>query len=97
MKTKREVLEANGWEVTNGYEVCTDKNPDYNNVIVSREELLELLKKEPDNYYWKDNHCYDVMHDEETAWEYFFEDWCDENLNDTQDIKFEDWEKKILE
>lgn len=95
MKTKREILEVNGWEVIEGYCVG-EKNPDYNNIVVSRKELIEFLKKKPDVYYWNVDIDWSEVVDEESAWDYFYDDWCDIHLKENEELDFEEWEKKML-
>jgi hypothetical protein len=96
MKTKKEVLEANGWTVFEGY--CfpsprADEDDQY--TFVEKEEALKVFSEGVKIYFWDE--CKERLLDEEEAWEFFYEDWCDTNLDETkQDLDFTEWEIEML-
>lgn len=95
MKTKREVLEANGWTVFEGYCFPSPPADEDNYTFVEKEEALKVFSEGVKIYFW--NEFKERLLDEEEAWEYFFEDWCDKNLDETkQDIEFTEWEMEML-
>lgn len=95
MKTKRQILEENGWKVIIGYCFEYEKDENYNNIIITKEEIEKFLKKQPEVFYFNDEYLDNAV-DEETAWEYFYDNWCDMYPKESQDIEFGDWESKML-
>jgi len=95
MKTKQEVLESNGYELLEGYMLDYDKDRDYDQVFIAREDVVKFFSEKPQQYYWND--MLEYLVDEEDAWERLYEDWCDKNLKENQDIEFKDWELRMLE
>ena len=92
MKTIREVLESNGWEVFEGYCFPSPCADDEMLTFVEKEEALKVFSKGCKIYFWNEGR--ERLYDEEDAWEEMYDEWNDTNLPD--DISFEDWEKEML-
>ena len=94
MKTKKEVLKANGWEVFEGYCFPSPSADNEMLTFVEKDEALKVFSMGAKIYYW--NEYKERLHDEEDAWDTFYDEWTDKNLTDDQDLSFEDWEKEML-
>lgn len=95
MKTKREILEADGWECLVGY-IFDYEKPDFDeckSILIEKEEIEAFLKQEPKPYYFKE--YYETCVDEADAWESFCEDYCDEHNVDLTDDEVYDLLKGV--
>lgn len=77
MKTIKEILEANGYTCLIGYVFEYERNPDLQNIIITKEEIENFLKQESQAHYFRDGDEYSMS--EEDAWEQFVENYCEEN------------------
>lgn len=96
MKTREEVLLDKGWKVFKGFCFPSPRAEEQEDLtFVEEKEALRVISEGVKNY-WTDDFR-DQIYDLDTAWEYLYDDWCDEHLNENQDIEFKDWELKMLE
>lgn len=88
MKTKHKILVENKWDFLYGHSLGYGRNPDYDNVIVERDEIEKLYKQTPQYFYFQDGD--DCVRDEEEAWEMFCEQYCEDNdLDISSDDEFD--------
>lgn len=84
MKTKHEVLLEKGYESIKGYTFDYEKSPDYNSIVITKEEIVEFLKEEPKQYYWRKD--FELVLTEDDAWDDLYDLHCSEyDLDVTMD------------
>ena len=83
MKTKREILLANGYTSIIGYVLDYEKG-DLQNVIISREDVERFFCETPTEMFFEEDDEYAVELDD--AWESFTDNYlCDHDLDEIDD------------
>ena len=91
---KIKILMENGFEMIKGYTFDTSDEGD--NIVLSKEELEETLKKEPTLYFWNDEHCENCYLDLESAWDYFLDDWYEKQSEEVKELSADELEELML-
>lgn len=96
MKTKNEVLIANGWEVFEGYCFPSPPADEDQYTFVEKEECERIFKEGSKIYYWNEGR--ERLYSEEDAWEEFMDYYFDDipEGSPMSNMTYEEIEKELL-